>query len=152
MNESAKRALEVAKTGGHSICIIGNAEAVILANKANSATIFSPCPCGNYGDRSRECVCAPSEIRAHQKKKPKADIYVDAPRLTFGEWVDYRMPALSKEVLNFFEKAYQALNLDIQQADTALAVARTIAKMDGESKTGLQHLAEALQYRGGEIK
>lgn len=147
MNESAKRALEVAKAGDHSICIIGNDEATDLASSYAKAIPFAPCPCGNYGDRSKECACTPSEIRAHQKRLPKTDIYVEVPRPAFEEWLTEAKPRISRQCVEFFEQAYKKLGLTSRQASAVLRVAATVAKLDHKEAIELQHLAEALQYR-----
>lgn len=45
---------------------------------------MNPCPCGYYGDRSRECVCTPQQIRRYRAKlsgplQDRLDIHLDVP-------------------------------------------------------------------------
>lgn len=90
--EHAKRAIEVALAGGHSICFegIGNAaQAVAFARRsaALGLTAFAiiPCPCGNHGDAELACVCKPAMIARYQARPNYrvallADIHVELPR------------------------------------------------------------------------
>lgn len=45
---------------------------------------MNPCPCGYYGDRSRECVCTPQQIRRYRAKlsgplQDRIDIHIEVP-------------------------------------------------------------------------
>ncbi|HLZ34460.1 MAG TPA: YifB family Mg chelatase-like AAA ATPase [Nitrospira sp.] len=45
---------------------------------------MNPCPCGYYGDRSRECVCTPHQIRRYRAKlsgplQDRIDIHIEVP-------------------------------------------------------------------------
>src|SRR4026208_2014944 len=45
---------------------------------------MNPCPCGYYGDRSRECVCTPHQIRKYRTKlsgplQDRIDIHIEVP-------------------------------------------------------------------------
>lgn len=47
----------------------------------------NPCPCGYYGDTSRECSCSPSQLIAYQKKLSgplldRIDIVIHVPRIS----------------------------------------------------------------------
>lgn len=71
--EHAKRALEVALAGNHTIAFIGNHEAEALAEWATShgltARATQTCPCGHFGDPIRECTCSLSQVARWQKRK-----------------------------------------------------------------------------------
>ena len=71
----AKRALEVALAGGHTITITGSHEsqkdsldmlgkqlALALGAERFRSYAFSPCPCGYHGHETRECTCSRKEI------------------------------------------------------------------------------------------
>jgi hypothetical protein len=67
--EHAKRAAEVALTGGHPIAFrsLGDpTPAIILALfvAAHGGTAYAilPRPCGNHGDSDLACTCAPAVI------------------------------------------------------------------------------------------
>lgn len=45
---------------------------------------MNPCPCGYYGDRSRECVCTPYQIRRYRARlsgplQDRIDIHIEVP-------------------------------------------------------------------------
>jgi len=45
---------------------------------------MNPCPCGYYGDRSRECTCTPNQIRKYRAKlsgplQDRIDIHIEVP-------------------------------------------------------------------------
>jgi magnesium chelatase family protein len=48
----------------------------------------NPCPCGYYGDSTKQCQCAPGQIFKYQKKisgplLDRIDLYVEVPRLPY---------------------------------------------------------------------
>lgn len=87
--EHAKRALEVAIAGNHTIAFFGNSEAEALAEIAKrhglTAWAMALCPCGYYGFQTvRECTCSLSQVSKWQKKKAfqnalRADIVIECP-------------------------------------------------------------------------
>lgn len=69
----------------------------IVVSRANSSARFparfmlvaamNPCPCGNFGDESKPCVCTPGAIFKYQKKisgpiLDRIDIQISVPRET----------------------------------------------------------------------
>jgi len=87
--EHAKRALEVALAGKHSIAFIGNGEARTLAAIASrlglGAWAEQPCPCGFFGGLDgKECTCSLATIVKWRKRKAwqnamQADIMIEVP-------------------------------------------------------------------------
>ena len=54
---------------------------------------MNPCPCGYYGDRSRECVCTPHQIRKYRAKlsgplQDRIDIHIEVPPVPVHELHD----------------------------------------------------------------
>ena len=54
---------------------------------------MNPCPCGYYGDRSRECICTPQQIRRYRAKisgplQDRIDIQVEVPPVPVRELHD----------------------------------------------------------------
>ena len=54
---------------------------------------MNPCPCGYYGDRSRECVCTPQQIRRYRAKlsgplQDRLDIHVEVPPVSVRDLHD----------------------------------------------------------------
>lgn len=53
----------------------------------------NPCPCGWYGDKTRECTCSWYEIQRYNRKisgpmEDRIDIFVDMPRLDFDKYME----------------------------------------------------------------
>ncbi|MGH7231621.1 MAG: YifB family Mg chelatase-like AAA ATPase [Nitrospiraceae bacterium] len=51
---------------------------------------MNPCPCGYYGDRTRECLCAPHQIRRYRGRLSgplldRLDIHIDVPPVPVRE-------------------------------------------------------------------
>ncbi len=51
---------------------------------------MNPCPCGHYGDRMRECLCTPHQIRRYRGRLPgplldRLDIHIDVPPVPVRE-------------------------------------------------------------------
>lgn len=72
-NAHVKRALEVSWTGGHSIGIFGNDNAVLLGQWAAQhkiiAYVTALCPCGGFMSATRECICSLTRIRKWRNTK-----------------------------------------------------------------------------------
>ena len=54
---------------------------------------MNPCPCGYYGDRSRECVCSPQQIRRYRARlsgplQDRIDIHIEVPSVPVRELHD----------------------------------------------------------------
>ena len=87
--EHAKRAVEIALAGNHSIKFIGNDEAEQLKQACDElgikAIAVKPCRCGNLGDQEKDCVCRLFEIKNHQRGKKYrtlTDLTIEIPRVT----------------------------------------------------------------------
>jgi len=53
-------------------------------------TAMNPCPCGYYGDRTRECLCSPQQIRRYRGRLSgplldRLDIHLDVPAVVVSE-------------------------------------------------------------------
>lgn len=51
---------------------------------------MNPCPCGHYGDRSKECLCTPHQIRRYRARLSgplldRLDIHIDVPPIPVRE-------------------------------------------------------------------
>jgi predicted ATPase with chaperone activity len=156
-NAQAYRALEIAIAGHLSIKFIGGSEAEMLKNYAVKngliAFAFKPCPCGNFGDVGRECVCLPKEITAHQKEinSVKTDMTVEVRRPTAEAIVNFLKTdnkELTKEAWSLLETICEKKYLNTEEAESIIKIAKTIAKMDGWAKVKAEHIAEAYQYSG----
>ena len=59
------------------------------------------CPCGYYGDPTKECSCSASSIARYQKRisgllLDRSDIHVEVPRVDYEKLADKRNIADSK--------------------------------------------------------
>jgi len=55
---------------------------------------MNPCPCGYYGDRSRECLCSPQQIRRYRARlsgplQDRIDIHINVPSVPVRELHDH---------------------------------------------------------------
>ena len=56
-------------------------------------TSMNPCPCGNYGSKTRECRCTPTQIHKYLEKlsgplMDRIDIHVEVDGVTYDELAD----------------------------------------------------------------
>ena len=58
-----------------------------------------------------------------------------------------RFCRLSPEGEELMKDAFERMGLSARSHDRILRVARTIADLDGAEDIGIEHLAEAIQYR-----
>ena len=157
-NEQAKRAVEIAQKGNHSIKFIGNGEADMLKeyckNQKLKAYAFKPCKCGYFGDNAVTCSCTPEQIKKMQKiiKQCRTDLTITTRRvstqaLTQRVELPYK---LEKDIMQLLLVAVEKMHLDQQAILSLLATASTIATLVQCQEIKPQHLAEALQYRDRE--
>ncbi len=71
---------------------------------------MNPCPCGYFGDSSRQCSCTPGDIRRYLKKisgplLDRIDINIAVPRLEYGEIAGYSPAEPSAAIRERVERA-----------------------------------------------
>jgi predicted ATPase with chaperone activity len=182
-NEHVKRAVEVALAGGLSIGIIayqGNldyARALVSAAAGQGITAIAvpPCPCGNYADRRRACLCSVEAISAYQtmpayRSALEADIVIEAPTIPVQKAVESRHWREADEVIfaraeeararlaqigdeldetgrGLLRAAFRVEHIAPTRKRVLLDIARAIVALAGEPSIRPAHLAEALQYQ-----
>ena len=127
------------------------------------------CPCGNYGSPKQECCCSAKVIEKHliklgkrtndfaiwigasiplareisRKGEPEAIIIkrIQAAR-AIPEPSDV-LDSCSKELIECYMSQVNAA-LDLSKM---IAVAKTIARLDGQDRIQVQHVTEAMQYQ-----
>jgi magnesium chelatase family protein len=70
----------------------------------------NPCPCGYYGDSTRQCQCGPAQIFKYQKKVSgplldRIDLHVEVPRLPYEKMTDTSGAVTSEEIKQRVQKA-----------------------------------------------
>ncbi len=154
---------------------------------------MNPCPCGFYGDSSRECTCSESQIMKYMHKisgplLDRIDIHIEVPAVKYEEieakeygessadikarvdkarevqfnrnkggkvYSNSRLTpsmmeeycTLDSEASALLKNAYESLGLSARAHNRILKVARTIADLAGKENIGVEHIAEAIQYR-----
>jgi magnesium chelatase family protein len=155
---------------------------------------MNPCPCGYYGDQSRQCTCTPHQrYRYFQKISgpllDRIDIQIEVPSVKYQEisgrshneetsqQIKARVKAaraiqaqrfgadgsisnalMSRRDLEKYcapdqegsallSQAFRNLGLSGRGHDRILKIARTIADLADRQQIGLEHIAEAIQYR-----
>ena len=64
---------------------------------------MNPCPCGFFGDPTRECTCTPSTVTRYQKRisgplLDRIDIHIDVPRVDYARLTDQRLGEPSERI------------------------------------------------------
>ena len=88
---TAKRALEIALTGGHDILLWGprGAGKTTLIEAFGTGVEMDSCGCGSYASVTRECTCSPANLRRwlHRliRVAPRFDIVIEVPMVPVKE-------------------------------------------------------------------
>ncbi|HEY6086043.1 MAG TPA: ATP-binding protein, partial [Nitrospira sp.] len=118
---------------------------------------MNPCPCGYYGDRSRECVCTPQQIRRYRAKlsgplQDRIDIHIEVPPVPVRELHDQGpVPEASAAILT------RVLEARTRQSDryrqdgiktNAQLKPRLLKRYCGLDKAGRELLEQAMTKLG----
>jgi magnesium chelatase family protein len=117
---------------------------------------MNPCPCGYFGDTSRECTCSMGMVSKYQKRisgplLDRIDIHVEVPRVDYEKLTDDRLGEPSASVRARVEAARQrqqarfagtnlTTNADMQPADV-----RVYCRLDATGKSLLKAAMSQLQ-------
>jgi magnesium chelatase family protein len=71
---------------------------------------MNPCPCGNFGNPQKDCVCPPSQIAKYQRKisgplLDRIDIHIDVPNMDYEKFDSEPAGESSEEVRKRVAKA-----------------------------------------------
>lgn len=176
-NYLVRRTLEIALSGNHSIVIIGNPDNLTDEFKEafkkyfkddKVSAILSPCRCGFLTDDKIPCLCSVLDIKRYRKLKKwqksvgKADIVVELARPREKEYDDkckfddistwgiFPMPEdveLDDMGIRLLNYAIEKLGFTVQDRESVLRMAWTIAQMDQSNIIKAQYISEAVQYR-----
>lgn len=169
-NEHVKRAMEVSLAGQHPITIIGDPDnggkylEIILGNLL---TFLPPCPCGNFMNPQKACVCSSSQIRKFKNSvkyrkalqnpiivqlqtptsrdyqvKSKGESFIDILNRISLINLNKRLEMEATDLLNI---AIQRMNFTLKQVENINFVSKTIALLDNSDIIKAQHISEAVQ-------
>ncbi|MBI4301294.1 MAG: YifB family Mg chelatase-like AAA ATPase [Chloroflexi bacterium] len=71
---------------------------------------MNPCPCGFYGDPTKECTCTPTLVSRYQKRingplLDRIDMFVEVPRVDYEKLADNRLGENSEAIRTRVETA-----------------------------------------------
>lgn len=95
-------------------------------------TAMNPCPCGYWGDKFRDCTCAPSAVQKYQKRisgplLDRIDMHIEVPRLSEDELLQTGLGESSAQIR---ERAMRARR--VQEARFSAAPLFPATAEDGE--------------------
>jgi magnesium chelatase family protein len=104
---------------------------IVTISRAQSTVTFpanfmliaamNPCPCGFYGDPTRECTCSESTVSRYQKRisgplLDRIDIFVEVPRVEYEKLAAQTSSECSDVVRNRVEEARKVQSLRFQDS------------------------------------
>jgi len=172
-HEFAKRAALVAAAGGHSLLLWGGAgcgktllRAFALRLGVRESYELRPCPCGSLGDALVACRCDPAQVAEYRaRNRVAADISVEVCRVPEREFRARGAPpahyagqlgraaaapapaGLGPDAEDLLGAAVNELGLTHRERQAVVAVAATVARLDGAGRVSAAHVCEAVSYR-----
>jgi predicted ATPase with chaperone activity len=174
---TAKRALEVALVGGHTVMLYGPAH----VGKKTLASVFptvaancvDTCFCGNHKSVTKPCICTAQSARRYTRRiycaMQEVDMVIEVCEVPMKEYqssycpdhthmlervkaaqaimTEYTAMALDDAGERLREMACRRLSFTYNDWTRCMRVARTIACMDHSKGIQAKHVAEAVQYK-----
>jgi len=117
---------------------------------------MNPCPCGYFGDMTRECTCSPGTVTRYQKRisgplLDRIDIHVEVPRVEFEKLTDERLGEPSEAVRLRVEEARQRQRERLQgtslacNADMGTGEVRRFCPLDEPGRVLVRQAMSQLQ-------
>jgi predicted ATPase with chaperone activity len=117
---------------------------------------MNPCPCGFFGDATRECHCSPFTVTRYQKRLSgplldRIDIHVEVPRVEFEKLTEDRIGEASAAIRGRVEaaRAQQRARLDgtnlACNADMGPGEIRRYCPLDDSGRTLVRQAMTQLQ-------
>ena len=93
------------------------AVSVTFPSRFMLAAAMNPCPCGYFGDPTRECHCTPPMIQRYVSKisgplLDRIDIHIEVPAVKYKE---LRAPASSEDSASVRQRVISARNRQIER-------------------------------------
>jgi magnesium chelatase family protein len=156
--EFSRRTLEVLRQPMEDHHVVISRAAGTLCFPANFTLVaaMNPCPCGYYGDPTRECSCSASQVTRYQKRisgplMDRIDIHVEVPRVDYDKLTDDRLGERSAAIRSRVERARQIQRrrfevLEIScNADMGPAEVRKICRLDDAGRSLVRAAMQQLQ-------
>jgi magnesium chelatase family protein len=158
--EFDQRSLEVLRQPLEDKIVTISRAAGTLTFPANFQLVaaMNPCPCGYYGDPTKECTCAPSMVTRYQKRisgplLDRIDIHIEVPRVPYEKLTGERLGESSSVVAARVEAARErqrkrfashdsrvVCNSDMTPADV-----RVICRLDATGQSLMRSAMQQLQ-------
>jgi magnesium chelatase family protein len=117
---------------------------------------MNPCPCGYFGDPTRECTCTLSMVSRYQKRLSgplldRIDIHIEVPRVEYEKLTDERLGEPSEAIRRRVEKARRSQRERFANgrlscnADMGPAEVREYCQVDDAGRSLLRAAMEQLQ-------
>jgi len=119
---------------------------------------MNPCPCGYYGDPTKECTCSPSIVTRYQKRisgplLDRIDIHIEVPRVPYEKLTGERLGESSSIVAARVQAArdrqqqrFAGQNSHIVcNADMTPAEVRVFCKLDATGQSLMRSAMQQLQ-------
>src|SRR5262249_26445984 len=93
-----------------AVTISRAATSVTFPSRFMLAAAMNPCPCGYFGDATRDCQCTPPQIQRYVSKisgplLDRIDIHIEVPAVKYRE---LRAPVLSEDSLAVRQRILEA--------------------------------------------
>jgi len=136
---------------------------VVTISRASGALTFpanfmlvgarNPCPCGHYGDPTRDCTCSMSAITRYQKRisgplLDRIDIHIEVPRVEYDKLTDERAGESSAAIQARVEAARERQRKRLAGSDLACNADMGPAEIEKYCRlddTGKQLMRSAMQ-------
>ena len=158
--EFDQRSLEVLRQPLEDKIVTISRAAGTLTFPANFMLVaaMNPCPCGYYGDPTKECTCAPSMVTRYQKRisgplLDRIDIHVEVPRVPYEKLTGERLGEPSSVVAARVEAARDRQRKRFAShdsrvmcnADMTPADVRVLCKLDATGQSLMRSAMQQLQ-------
>jgi magnesium chelatase family protein len=96
---------------------------------------MNPCPCGNFGSRTKECICKPTDLLRYQRKISgpiidRIDMWVEVSQINYEKLSD--IDANKKETAEIKERVIKARNIQKERFEKAERKIKTNSEMQAK--------------------
>jgi magnesium chelatase family protein len=156
--EFNRRTLEVLRQPMEDHQVVISRATGTLSFPANFTLVaaMNPCPCGFYGDPTRECTCSPTQVTRYQKRisgplLDRIDIHVEVPRVDYDKLTDDRLGEPSEAIRRRVERARETQRQRFEgtpltcNADMGPGEVRKMCKLDEAGRSLVRAAMQQLQ-------